>query len=92
MLRTYCFNDQEISSVADHRFLLILKYALAYRNVKDKTISSQKKITNVPKVMKPGVSKSDNSRREVVRNQISKLKKSGRIQDAQSAILGMLTK
>jgi hypothetical protein len=92
MLRTYGFNDQEISSVADHRFLLILKDALAYRNVKDKTISSQKKITNVPKVMKPGVSKSDNSRREVVRNQISKLRKSGRIQDAQSAILGMLTK
>jgi hypothetical protein len=92
MLRGYGFNDQEISSVADHRYLLILKDALAYRNIKDSKPIVQKKVSNAPKVIKAGVSKSDNSRREVVRNQISKLRKSGRIQDAQSAILGMLTK
>jgi hypothetical protein len=42
--------------------------------------------------VKPGVTASENSQRSIVRNKISKLKKTGRIEDAQSAILGMLTK
>ncbi len=52
----------------------------------------QKKIANAPKIIKPGIAKSENSKRIEVRNKISKLKKSGRIEDAQSAILDMLTK
>jgi hypothetical protein len=49
-----------------------------------------KKVSNAPKVIKAGVAKGDNSRREIVRNKISKLKKSGRLDDAQSAILDMI--
>ena len=92
MLRNYGFNDQEISSVADHRYLLILRDALAYRNIKESKPIVQKKVSNAPKVIKAGVSKGESSKREIVRNKISKLKKTGRIEDAQSAILGMLTK
>ena len=92
MLRNYGFNDQEISSVADHRYLLILRDALAYRNIKESKPIVQKKVSNAPKVIKAGVSKGETSKREIVRNKISKLKKTGRIEDAQSAILGMLTK
>jgi len=71
---------------------LILKDAMAYNNFKQSKPIIQKKIEKAPKVVKPGVAVSENSQRSIVRNKISKLKKSGRIEDAQSAILGMLTK
>ena len=51
-----------------------------------------KKVANAPKVIKPGVAKTESSKRNEVRNKISKLRKSGRIEDAHSAILGMITK
>jgi len=92
LLKGYGYNDQEISEVSDHRLLLILKDAMAYNNFKQSKPIIQKKIEKAPKVVKPGVAVSENSQRSIVRNKISKLKKSGRIEDAQSAILGMLTK
>ena len=90
VLKDYGFSDQEISTVADHRFLLVLKDALAYRNIKQSKPIVSKKVSNAPKVIKAGVAKGDNSRREIVRNKISKLKKSGRLDDAQSAIMDMI--
>lgn len=92
LLKGYGYNDQEISEVSDHRLLLILKDAMAYNNFKQSKPIVQKKIEKAPKVVKPGVANTENSQRSVVRNKISKLKKSGRLEDAQSAILGMLTK
>jgi len=91
-LKTYGFSDQEIASLADHRMLMVIKDAMSYRGLKNSKPIVQKKIANAPKIIKPGIAKSENSKRIDVRNKISKLKKSGRIEDAQSAILGMLTK
>ena len=54
-LRGYGFNDEEIGTMADHRFLMVAKDAMSYQTLKDKRPIVQKKVANAPKVVKPGV-------------------------------------
>ena len=90
-LRNYGFNDSEIGSLADHRFLMVAKDAMSYQNLKDKRPIVQKKVANAPRVVKAGVAKSNTSSgREAIRNKIGKLAKTGHIKDAQNAILDMI--
>ena len=90
-LRSYGFNDQEIGQLADHRFLMVAKDAMSYKNLKDKKPIVQKKVANAPKVVKAGVAKSSTSSgREGIRNKINRLGKTGHLKDAQSAILDMI--
>ena len=90
-LRSYGFNDSEIGNLADHRFLMVIKDAMGYKSVKDKKPLVQKKIANAPKVIKAGIAKSNTSSgREAIKSKIGKLRKSGHIKDAQSAILDMI--
>ena len=90
-LRDYGFNDQEIGSLADHRFLMVAKDAMSFKSQKDKRPIVSKKVANAPKVLKAGVAKSNvSSGREEVRNKIKTLRKSGHIRDAQSAIADMI--
>ena len=60
-LRNYGFNDEEIGSLADHRFLMVAKDAMSYQTLKDKRPIVQKKVANAPKVVKSGVAKSSTS-------------------------------
>ena len=90
-LRSYGFNDQEIGSLADHRFLMVAKDAMSFQSQKDKRPIVSKKVANAPKVLKAGVARSNvSSGREEVRNKIKTLRKSGHIRDAQSAIADMI--
>ena len=90
-LRDYGFNDQEIGSLADHRFLMVAKDAMSFKTQTDKRPIVSKKIANAPRVLKAGVAKSNSSSgRESVRNKINTLRKSGHIKDAQSAIADMI--
>ena len=90
-LRSYGFNDQEIGSLADHRFLMVAKDAMSFKSQKDKRPIVSKKVANAPKVLKAGVARSNvSSGREEVRNKIKTLRKSGHIRDAQSAIADMI--
>ena len=90
-LRSYGFNDQEIGSLADHRFLMVAKDAMSFQSQKDKRPIVSKKVANAPKVLKAGVAKSNiSSGREEVRNKIKTLRKTGLIKDAQSAIADMI--
>ena len=90
-LRNYGFNDSEIGSLADHRFLMVAKDAMSYQNLKDKKPIVQKKVANAPRVVKAGVAKSNTSSgREAIRQKIGKLAKTGHIKDAQNAILDMI--
>ena len=90
-LRNYGFNDQEIGSLADHRFLMVAKDAMSYQAIKDKRPIVAKKVANAPKVVKAGTAKSSTSSgREVIRNKIRKVRKSGSINDAKSAILDII--
>jgi hypothetical protein len=64
---------------------------MSYKSVKDKRPIAQKKVANAPKVVKAGVAKSGTgSGREDIRNKIGRLKKTGHIKDAQSALLDMI--
>ena len=90
-LRSYGFNDGEIGSLADHRFLMVIRDAMSYKSVKDKRPIAQKRVANAPKVVKAGVAKSGTgSGRENIRNKIGRLKKTGHIKDAQNALLDMI--
>ena len=90
-LRSYGFSDQEIGNLADHRFLMVIKDAMGYKSVKDKKPIVQKKVANAPKVIKAGVAKSNvGSGREAIKQKIGKLRKTGHLKDAQSAILDMI--
>ena len=90
-LRGYGFNDEEIGSLADHRFLMVAKDAMNYQSLKDKRPIVQKKVANAPKVVKSGVAKSSTSSgREQIRNKIGKVRKTGNIHDASSAILDII--
>ena len=90
-LRGYGFNDQEIGQLADHRFLMVAKDAMGYKNLKDKKPIVQKKVANAPKVVSSGVAKSSvTSGREQIRNKINRLGKTGHLKDAQSAIMDMI--
>ena len=90
-LRTYGFSDDEIGTLADHRFLMVAKDAMSYQSLKDKRPIVQKKVANAPKVVKSGVAKSSTSSgREQIRNKIGKLRKTGNLGDAQSALLDII--
>ena len=90
-LRDYGFNDQEIGTLADHRFLMVAKDAMSYQSLKDRKPIVQKKVANAPKVVKAGTAKSTTSSgRELIRNKIGKVRKTGNISDAQSAILDII--
>lgn len=91
VLTDYGFNDKEISSLSDHRFLLVLKDAMQFKNTKSSKDLSPKKIVTAPRVIKAGVAKPNSSVRDVIQQKIGKVRKTGRMEDAQSAILQMIT-
>ena len=77
------FNSQEIDSVYDHRYVMLVKDAMSYRNLQKAKPQIKKKAVNAPKVVKSGVSKSKGQQEaEVKRQQLSRLKKSGKVADA----------
>ena len=90
-LRGYGFDDNEIGSLADHRFLMVIKDAMSYKSFKDKKPIAQKKVANAPKVVKAGIAKSGvGSGREGIRNKIGQLKRTGHLREAQSALMDMI--
>lgn len=90
-LSDYGFSDQEIGSLADHRFLMVIKDAMEFKNLKSKPVTN-KKVTTAPKVVKSGTPKMEDSRRAAVKQKIGRLRRSGKINDAQSAILEIIGK
>lgn len=77
------FDNKEIDSVYDHRYVMLVKDAMSYRNLQKAKPQIKKKAVNAPKVVKGGVSKSKGQQEaEVKRQQLSRLKKSGKVADA----------
>lgn len=90
-LQTYGYNDQEISNVYDHRHVLILKDAMAYRAMQSKKPEQLKKIVNLPKMLKPGSAKSKaDVKNERVSQKLAKLRKSGNTHDLASILMEKL--
>ena len=77
------FNDSEINSVYDHRYVMLVKDAMSYRNLQKAKPQIKKKVANAPKVVKGGVAKSKGQAdAEAKRQQLSKLRKTGQVRDA----------
>ena len=77
------FNDNEINSVYDHRYVMLVKDAMSYRNLQKAKPEIRKKVANAPKVVKGGVAKSKaQADSEAKRQQLSKLRKTGQVRDA----------
>ena len=77
------FNDNEINSVYDHRYVMLVKDAMSYRNLQKAKPEIKKKVANAPKVVKGGVAKSKGQAdAEAKRQQLSKLRKTGQVRDA----------
>ena len=77
------FDNKEIDSVYDHRYVMLVKDAMSYRNLQKAKPQIKKKAVNAPKIVKGGVSKSKGQQEaEVKRQQLSRLKKSGKVADA----------
>ena len=77
------FDSKEIDSVYDHRYVMLVKDAMSYRNLQKAKPQIKKKAVNAPKVVKGGVSKSKGQQAaEAKRQQLSRLKKSGKVADA----------
>ena len=77
------FNDSEINSVYDHRYVMLVKDAMSYRNLQKAKPGIKKKVANAPKVVKGGVAKSKGqANEEAKRQQLSRLRKTGQVKDA----------
>lgn len=73
----------------DPRFMKLLNDADAYRQQQKQKPAVEKKVAAAPKVLKPGApAKADNKQRQD--EQMARLKKTGRIDEAASLIQGML--
>lgn len=90
-LSEYGFNEQEIGSLADHRFLMVLRDAMGYKASKAAPVTN-KKVTTAPRVIKSGTPKMEDSKRATVKQKIGRLRKSGKLNDAHSAILEIISK
>jgi hypothetical protein len=85
-IRTYAkglgFSDQELSQVYDSRAVLTLWKAAQY----DKLISNKpevtKKVSEAPKMMKPGTAKVSNPESDALKAERNRLRKSGKARDA----------
>lgn len=89
-VKRYGFKSEELEQIHHPGFTRLLHDAHEYQ--KSQTASKsivEKKVLNVPKVLKPGTPK-ENPGRERVTESMKNLKKTGRIDDAASAIFHML--
>ena len=77
------FKDQEINSIYDHRYVMLVKDVMSYRNLQKAKPGIKKKVANAPKVVKGGVAKSKGqANAEARRQQLSRLRKTGQVRDA----------
>lgn len=72
----YGITPEEYGSVVDHRHMLILRDAMLYRQMQQSKGDVQKKVANLPKVMKPGTQKVTNAK-SGQKELVDKLRKTG---------------
>ena len=92
-MKAYGFTDAEISSVSDHRIVLLLKDAINYRKMQSSKPNIARKITKPSKPFSSGVKKDKADFDSKARKEkLGRLKKSGNIKDATSIFLDMINK
>jgi len=85
------FLKEELDQLADHRSVLILKKAMEFDKLSKKVSPKKKKVKTVPKVQKSGRGNSkEDAASEVATKKRTRLRKSGKQQDAASVFYDML--
>jgi len=79
------FTDAEINGIYDHRQILVIRDAMAYRDLKTKQPEVKNKVIKAPKFQKPGSGEKPNQDK-VTQQLRNRLKKSGRVEDAAALI------
>ena len=75
------FTDAELSQVYDHRHFLMIHKAMLYDRIQKSKPQVTKKVAEAPKMVKSGT-QVKNSGRDVHKQQMQKLKQSGKVRDA----------
>jgi hypothetical protein len=83
------FTEQEISQVADHRNILMLRKAMQFDKLQGKKPLVRKKTKRVP-VLKPGAKKPAKRKTKEAQRTREKLTKTGSVLDAADVMLGLL--
>lgn len=89
---SYGFTNDELGTVADHRLIDMARKAMLYDQQATKTEVAKKKVKLAPKMQKPSKAAPQRSAAsEQARSAKARLKKSGHVRDAASAIEAYLT-
>lgn len=78
----YGYTLDEVNQVTDARAIKVLHDAMKYRALQAAKPSVEKKVLNVPKVLKPGSAEKPDPNRETLNKAKAQLKKTGRQEDA----------
>jgi len=78
------WTDQELGSVYDARAVLSLYEGMQYRKLMSNKPAVNKKVSEAPKMVKPGTTKAQASEREQIKRDKAKLRETGRVRDAAS--------
>ena len=85
------FRPEEISQLADHRSVLIIKKAMEFDRLTTKVAPKKKAVKRVPKVQKSGRGNSnEDAATEAMNKKRARLRKSGKQDDAASLFFDML--
>lgn len=81
--KSYGFSAEEVAQIADHRMLLVLRDAAAYRKLKEAQPAVTKKVAQAAPALKAGSKPDRNEASQAARQQQhERLKKTGSIEDA----------
>ena len=88
----YGYTAQEIAQVTDHRHYLLIRDAMAWRELKQSEPGVKNKLKNLPKVQKPGAKpEKGDVRMTRAKQKMARLKKSGSRRDAALVFEEMLS-
>lgn len=81
------FNQQEVNSVNDHRYVKLIRDGMKWQNLAKSKSNVNKKVQGTPKVVRGGVTSTKAQRQQKVNaDKMSKLKQSGSIDDATAVL------
>ena len=83
----YGYTREELNAVADARAIKVLHDALQYRKLHEAKPAMEKKVIDVPKVLKPGTATKPDQNRDELAKRMDQLRKTGRMEDAQRAAM-----
>lgn len=83
----YGFTSEELANVTDHRAIMILQDAIAYREIQAGKKQAIEKSKGAKPVIKPGAKKNGGRKVSALKRRKSRLKKSGSIDDALGLIM-----